>query len=72
MFFNSRRKAIWSRVPERQQLKDEQTCISIFVTYLTIQRSNKELQPRHNNSIPSMVISKIYRGIEQPREKETW
>ena len=44
------------RVQERQEVKDQQSCISNFVAYLTIPISNKEHQPRHDNSIPYMAV----------------
>ena len=44
------------RVQKRQQEKDQKSCISILVAYLTIPRSNYEHQLRHDNSIPSMAI----------------
>ena len=34
----------------------QQSCISVFVTYLTISSSNQEHQPRHDNSIPYMAV----------------
>ena len=40
------------RVQDRQQVKDQQSCILVFVAYPTIASSNKEHQPRHDNSIP--------------------
>ena len=44
------------RVQEKQQVRDQQSCIFIFVACLAIPSSNKGHQPRHNNSIP-------YKGI---------
>ena len=40
------------RVQERQQVKDQQFCIFIFVAYPAIPSSNWEHQPSHDNSIP--------------------
>ena len=54
------------RVQERQQLKDQQSCISVFVAYSVILSSNEEYQPRHDNSIPYMIVWYIYRDTEQP------
>ena len=44
------------RVQERQQVKDQQSCISVFVAYLTIPISNLEHQPRTDNSILCMAV----------------
>ena len=59
------------RVQEKQQVKDQQSCISIFVAYPTIPSSNQEHQPRHNISIPCMAVWLIYKDTKQPQEKET-
>ena len=44
------------RVQEKQQVKDQQSCISVFVAYATFPSSNWEYQPRHNSSIPYMAV----------------
>ena len=49
------------RIQDRQQVKDQQSCISIFVAYATISSSNQEHQPRHVNSIPYIAVWQIYR-----------
>ena len=54
-----------------QQVKDQQSCIFVFVACLTIPSSTYRYQPRLDNSIPSMGIRYIYRDTEQPKEKET-
>ena len=59
------------RVQERQQVKEQQSCVSVFVAYITILSSNSQHQPRHGNSILCMVVCYIYRDTEQPQEKET-
>ena len=59
------------RVQEKQQVKNQQSCISVFVACLTNPSSNWGHQPRSDNSIPYMGVWKIYRDIEQPQEKET-
>ena len=59
------------RVQEKQQVKDKQLCISVFVAYLTIPSSNYVHQPRHDNGIPYMAIWLIYRDAELPQLKET-
>ena len=41
---------------ERPQVKDQQCCISAFVAYPIIPSSNYEHKPKHDNSIPYMVI----------------
>ena len=56
---------------ERQKLKDQQSCISIFVTQLASPSTNYKHQPRYDNSIPCMAVQQIYRVTEQPQEKET-
>ena len=58
------------RVQERQQEKDQQSCISSFVAYLTISSRNEKPQPRNDSSIPCMAVWYIYRDLEQPQEKE--
>ena len=58
------------RVQEKQQVKDQQSCIFVFVACLTIPSSNQGHQPRRDNSIPYMGIWQIYRDREQPQEKE--
>ena len=40
-----------ARVQEKQQVKDQQSCISISVAYSAIPSSNYEHQFRHDNSI---------------------
>ena len=42
------------QIQERQQGKDQQSCISAFVYYLTI--SSLEHQPRHDNSTLCMAV----------------
>ena len=44
------------RVQEKQQVKDQQSCISVFVACLTIPGSNWGHQPRCDSSIPYMGI----------------
>ena len=39
------------RVQERQQVKDQQSCVSVFVAYPTSPSSGYEHQPGHDNSI---------------------
>ena len=39
------------RVQEKQQVKGQQSYISVFVVFLTIPSNNYEHQPRHDNSI---------------------
>ena len=57
------------RLQEKQYVKDQQSCIFVFVAHLTI--SNQGHQPRHNNSIPYIGIWQIYRDTDQPQEKGT-
>ena len=59
------------RVQERQQVKDPQSCLSVFVVYLTIPSSNQRHQPRRDNSIPCIAVWQIKKETEQPQEKET-
>ena len=44
------------RIQQRQQVKDQQSYLSIFVAYPTISSSNLKHQPRHDNSIPCIAI----------------
>ena len=44
------------RVPEKQQVKGQQSCIFVFVVCLTITSSNYGHQPRHDNIIPYMGV----------------
>ena len=59
------------RVQEKQQVRDKQPCISVFVACLTVRSSNQGHQPRRDNSIPHMGVWQIYRDTEQPQQKET-
>ena len=43
------------RVQERQQVKNQQSCISVYVAYPTIRSRNFEHQSRHGNSIQYMA-----------------
>ena len=43
------------RVQDKQQVKDQQSCICVFVAYPTISSSILEHQPRHDNSTPCMA-----------------
>ena len=45
-----------ARVKEKQQVKDQQSCIFILIDCLTISSINQEHQPRHENSIPYLGI----------------
>ena len=44
------------RVPERQQVKDQQSYISVSTAYLTYPSSSWEHLPRHDSSIPCKVV----------------
>ena len=44
------------RVQEKQQVKNQQSCISVFVAYLTNPSSHWGHQPRRDNSIPNMGV----------------
>ena len=57
------------KVQGRQLVKDQRSCISLSVAYLTTPTSNQEHQPRDDNSIPCMTAWQIY--TEQLQEKET-
>ena len=61
---------VQERVQGRQQRKDQQSYISVFVAYQTIPSSNQEHQPKNDNSIPCMDVWQIYRDTEQPQKKE--
>ena len=58
-------------VQARQPENVQQSCISIFATYLTIPSTNYEHLPRHDNSIPCVAIWQIYRDTKQPQQKHT-
>ena len=45
------------RVREKEQVKDQQSYVFIFVAYPTIPSSNLEHQPRHDNSFLYKVVS---------------
>ena len=47
------------RVQEKQQVKDQQSCLFVFITCLTISSSNQGHQPRGDNSIPYMGVWQI-------------
>ena len=49
------------RVQEKQQVKDLQSCIFVFVACLTILSCNQGHQPRHDNSISYLGVWQIYR-----------
>ena len=59
------------RVQEKEQVKDQQPCLFVFVACLTIPSSNQGYQPRRDNSISYMSVWQIYRDTEQRQEKET-
>ena len=44
------------RVQERQQVKDQQSYISVSLAYPAIPSSNKEHQPRDDNTIQYMAV----------------
>ena len=44
------------RVQEKQKVKDQRFCISVFAPCLTIPSSNWGHQPRCDNSIPYMAV----------------
>ena len=57
------------RVPEKQQVKNQQFYISIFVANPTIPSSNCEHQPRHDNSFMHrhMVDLQRHRATSEER-----
>ena len=46
-------------------MKDQQSCISIFVAYLTFSSGSKEHQPRYDSNILCKTVWKIYRVIKE-------
>ena len=58
-------------IQEMQQVKDEQSCLFIFVAFLTIASRKQGHQPRRDNSIPYIVVWYIYRDTKQPQKKAT-
>ena len=63
------------RAQKKQQEKEQQSCIFIFVACLTIPSGNQgHHQTRRDNSISyisTWVYVRFKRDIEQPQEKET-
>ena len=61
--------ASWPGVQERQQVKDQQNCISVSVANLAIPSGYQEHEPRHDNSIPYMVVWQLqrYRATSEER-----
>ena len=53
------------RVQKWKLGKDQQSCISTFVAYLTCPSSNQEHQPRHDHGIPCIAVCQIYRDTLQ-------
>ena len=58
------------RVQERQQVKNQQSCICAFVADLTTPSSNLEHQHRHDNSIPRMVVGRFIEIQSNLRRKK--
>ena len=58
------------RVQEKQQVKDQQSCIFVFVACLTIPSSNQGHQPRCDNSIPYMGVYGRFIGIQSNLRRE--
>ena len=59
------------RVQGRQQVMDQQSCVTIFVAYPTIRSRNQKHQLRNDKSVSYMSAWSIYRDTEQPQEKGT-
>ena len=59
------------RVQGKQQVKDQQSRIFVFVACLTVPSSNWGYQPRRDNSIPYIGVWWIYRNTEQPLNKDS-
>ena len=57
------------RVQESRHVKDQQSCISAFVAYLTASSSHYGHLSRHDNSIPCMPVYGRFIEI-QSKEKE--
>ena len=51
LYFNNKPK-----IPERQQVKDKQSCISVSMVYLIYASSKEEHQPRNDNSISTKGV----------------
>ena len=47
------------RVQKKQEEKDQQPCIFVFVDCLTILSSNKGHQPRHDHNIHTWTYSRV-------------
>ena len=61
-----------SRAQERQQVKEQQPYIYIFVVYLRVPSSSKEHQLKHDNSIPCKDVWWIYRDTEHSQKETSW
>ena len=58
----------WAQV--RDQVKDQQSNVSLFVVYLTFPSSIQALQPRYGYNIACKAVWQVYRDTEQPQKKE--
>ena len=58
-----------ARVQENQQGKDQQSCIFVFVAFLTVPSINYGQQPRHDNNIPYMGVVNLQRYREASGER---
>ena len=57
---------------ERQHVKDQQSYISVSVTYLAYPGSNWKHKPRHDNSILCKAVWYFFTDKEQSQEKEPY
>ena len=59
------------RFQERQQKRDQQTCISVFVAYLKIPSSNYRSNSPDMKTVFNAWLYGRFIDTEQPRETET-
>ena len=55
------------RIQERQQMKDQQSCILVFVAYPTIPSSNQEQNPTHDYCITCIAVWQIYSKLRRKK-----
>ena len=54
-------------------MKNQQSCISVFVPYLMFPSNSDEPQPRHDNNIACKAVWQIHKDTEQHQEKgKSW
>ena len=59
------------RIQQRQQRKNQQSYISVFVVFVAILSNSQQYPSRHDDSIPCKAVWQIYRDKGQSQKKET-